>query len=408
MKPFQIIHSKGKSISDPVECVGIFLLIVGLLLFVPKLKYFYLWQVMYGYLFFLGWFSWTFLEYMCHRFLWHSKQGNKANSHSDTFNHQYHHQHPTEIKMPVLSRYVLVAGGLSLVFVSIWIHNCFTVLVGFVCGFTIYRFTHLLLHKKFMQKVFPKKVRYHIYHHCKYPDKCFGITVTWWDDIFGTVPTKKEISPRVIDFYFGEKIQKQTSMLKKEIVVLTILLSFHFYCYAQEKALHYDVVRNGNVIGYVNVLEKINQDKAYWELKSDVNTKFIFSYSNYISDIVLFKDGLMVLGQYYQKENNKQTKWEIRADGNYFKMVSNGKPDSQNFMAVHNHYLQLFFHCPGTLTKIFSNHFHQFLDLKKVAPNKYRLSLPDGDYNYFTYKNGICTQVDIERTFFTIHFVLKE
>jgi hypothetical protein len=406
MKAFQNIQGR-KSINDPVECIQKFLLIVGILLLFSKLKNHYPWQIKYGYLFFLGWFTWTFFEYKCHRFAWHSKQGNKDNSQSDTFNHQYHHQHPTEIKMSVLSRYLLVAGTLLLVSFSVWIHNYFTVVVGFVCGYTIYTFTHWLLHKKFTQKVFPKKVRYHIYHHCKYPDKCFGISVTWWDDLFGSVPAKKEISPKVIDFYFGKKISHHVAGMKK-VILLLAFLHFQSFTSAQEKTLQYDVTRNGNVIGYVKVLEKINEDNAYWELKSDVNTRFILSYSNYISDVVLFKDGVMVLGQYYQKENNKETKWEIKADGNYFKMVSNGKPDSQNFMPVHNHYLQLFFHCPETLTKIFSNHYHRYLELKQVAANKYRLSLPDGDYNYYTYKNGICSQVDIERTFFTIHFVLKK
>lgn len=406
MKAFQNIQIRRKSIDTPVERVQLFLLILGLLLLVSKLKDYYRWEIKYAYLFFLGWFTWTFFEYMCHRFAWHSKQGNKANSKSDTFNHQYHH-HPTEIKMSVFSRYLFVAATLLLVSISVWIHNYFTVVVDFICGFTIYTFTHWLLHKIFTQKVFPKKVRSHIYHHCKYPDKCFGITVTWWDDIFGTVRSKKEISPRVIDFYFGNTIAHHVTGVKKAILILAFL-HLQSGTSAQEKTLQYDVTRNGNVIGYVKVLEKINEGQAYWELKSDVNTKFIFSYSNYISDIVLFKDGIMVLGQYYQKENNKQTKWEIRADGNYFKMVSNGKPDSQSFIAVQNHYLQLFFHCPETLTKIFSNHYHQYLELKKVAANKYCLALPDGDYNYYTYENGICSRVDIERTFFTIHFVLRK
>lgn len=406
MKQFQIIREKGKSVDDPVECSRVFLLVLGLLLFAVKLKYLHVWQVMYVYLFFLGWFAWTFAEYIFHRFAWHGKQGN-TNSKKDIFNHSYHHQHPSELKMTKITRYFLVAVSLILIFLSIWIHTYLTTLVGFFCGFTAYNFMHLLLHKKFTQRLFPKKVRYHIYHHCKHPDKCFGVSITLWDDLFGTVPTKKEISPKVIDFYFGQKISHQMTGVKKAILFFAFL-HLQSCTLAQEKTLQYDVTRNGNVIGYVKVLEKINEREAYWELKSDVNTKFILSYSNYISDIVLFNDGVMVFGQYYQKENNKETKWKIRADGNYFKMVSNGKADSQSFMAVHNHYLQLFFHCPGPVTKIFSNHFHQFLELKKVAENKYSLALPDGDYNYYTYENGICSRVDIERTFFTIHFVLRK
>ena len=46
--------------------------------------------------------------------------------------------------------------------------------------------------------------------------------------------------------------------------------------------------------------------------------------------------------------------------------------------------------------------------LGKVEENKYRLSLPDGNYNYYIYKNGLCTRVDIERTFFTVQFLLRK
>jgi hypothetical protein len=70
--------------------------------------------------------------------------------------------------------------------------------------------------------------------------------------------------------------------------------------------------------------------------------------------------------------------------------------------------LQLYGNSPGTDIKVYSNHFQQLLDLKKVAENTYRLTLPDGNSNYYHYKNGICTQVDVERALFTIHFVLRK
>lgn len=166
MNPFYNILNKRKSVDDPVECIGIFSIILFAFLLVARLVHHYSWQLLYGYLFFLGWFSWTFFEYMLHRFVWHSKRTNKRDSETDTFNHLYHHQHPAEIRITYLKRALLVTGSLILVLISIWIHNYFTILVGFICGFTTYNLTHLLLHKKFMQKVFAKNVRY-----CKLPQK---------------------------------------------------------------------------------------------------------------------------------------------------------------------------------------------------------------------------------------------
>ena len=414
MKPFQ---NNKKSIGDPVVCVIMFLLIIGLSLLVAKLKYYYLWQIVYGYLFFLGWFSWTFLEYMFHRFIWHSKSSNpndkkvnKNDSQNDTFSHLYHHQHPTEIRMNNVTRSLLVAGSIVLDFISIWIYNCITILVGFVCGFTTYNLTHFFLHKKLVQKIFPKKVRYHIYHHCKYSDKCFGISVTWWDDLFGTAPTQKNVlQSGVIDFYFGEIIHKQSNVLKKKVIILLILLFSHFYSVAQEKILQYDVTRNGNVIGFLKITEKTKGNIVFLELKSEVKTKqLLFSYSSSVTEDVIFEDGIMIYSFYYKRENGKKTSVEAKKTGGYFNIIDNGNVSLAHYKSVRNNTLQLYCNSPGLDTEAFSNHFQQFLDLKKVAENRYRLTLPNGNCNYYHYKNGVCDQVDIERTFFTIHFLLRK
>ena len=71
---------------------------------------------------------------------------------------------------------------------------------------------------------------YPIYHHCKYPDKCFGISATWWDDILGTAPPNKGIiSQKVIDFYFKKE---KTSLQKPSVQGLKTNKN---YC----KILHY-------------------------------------------------------------------------------------------------------------------------------------------------------------------------
>jgi hypothetical protein len=60
------------------------------------------------------------------------------------------------------------------------------------------------------------------------------------------------------------------------------------------------------------------------------------------------------------------------------------------------------------ITKVYSDNYQKLLDLKKVDEHKYRLTLPDGNYNYYTYRDGVCCKVDVERTFFTLQFVLRD
>ena len=377
-------------------------------LIVGDFKFNFTWQIRYGYLFFLGWFSWTFLEYVFHRFVWHSKTTNSANSKTDTSSHLYHHQHPTKIKMSRLTRFLLICGSVLLVFLSICMRDYFAIIAGFVCGFTIYNLTHWLLHQKFSQKNFPKKVRYHIYHHCRYPDKCFGISVSWWDDFFGTVPKKESmIPPKIIDFYFREKIKKETTPILKELLILMILLCANFHSPAQEKSFHYDVIKNGKVIGFVNVSQKTNGNTTMLELKSRVKATWLaFEYNSDITENVVFKDGIMIYSFYYKKENGKETRVETEKNGDYVNVVDNGQTSLNYQTPVRYNTVQLYFDSPGMITSAYSNHFRQFLELKKVTTNRYRLTMPNNNYNYFNYQNGKCIQVDVERILFTLHFVL--
>ena len=178
-------------------------------------------------LFFTGWFAWTFLEYLAHRYLMHQKHNEKQLL---DFKHTHHHTHPTDIQISAFQRCVLLSGCTVLMALSIWFNNYFTIAAGFLCGFAGYTIMHFLLHKKMMQTFLKKMVNYHIYHHCKYPDKCFGISATWWDDLLGTAPPNKGfISQKVIDFYFKKE---KTSLQKTSLQGLKTNKN---YC----KILHY-------------------------------------------------------------------------------------------------------------------------------------------------------------------------
>ncbi len=157
-----------------------------------------------------GFFAWTFFEYMTHRYLMHTK--NKEKSKID-LNHKYHHLHSTEIKLSGIQRCILCFAGIMLLFITIWMDNYFTLITGFLFGLPAYAIMHFFLHQNLTQKIIYKHVQYHIYHHCKYPDKCIGITVTWWDDLFGSVPVRpSKIPQRIIDFYFGNENDKIESL----------------------------------------------------------------------------------------------------------------------------------------------------------------------------------------------------
>ena len=204
MIPAQTFGSKDTRKHDPpMDCVIVFAIIfIPLLLISISLKYYDL-IIFHIALFFTGWVGWTFCEYMTHRYLMHS--ANKETRLID-LNHAHHHTHPANINISGMLRCLLFIGSIILLIISIWMNNFFTLAAGILCSLPGYALMHFFLHQKIAAEIFGKLVKYHIYHHCKYPDKCFGISVTWWDDLFGTIPLNPGvISQRVIDFYLGHE-----------------------------------------------------------------------------------------------------------------------------------------------------------------------------------------------------------
>ncbi len=154
-------------------------------------------------LFLTGFISFTFLEYIAHRFWMHGKENKRPGSSLER--HMDHHRHPTELKITTGLRTVLLTVDLLVVFFSFAFDNYFTFFAGLYNGFVSYCFMHYFLHQPGSGKVFPRLQVAHIHHHCKYPDRCFGVCTVCWDRVFNTsVPREVKIPPRVIAFYFGK------------------------------------------------------------------------------------------------------------------------------------------------------------------------------------------------------------
>lgn len=192
---------KDISIQEQLKCFGVFLFIVLPLLLTS------IFLVRTPVLFFLlnflpGLLSWTYLEYHLHRFWTHNK--NADSSKHAYQRHLHHHKHPTEIKVTSAQRIILLSVSILLFSLSIIWNNYFTIPVAFVIGFSYSFFSHWILHQSWSVKIFPHLHRFHIHHHCKYPDRCFGFSTIFWDLIFQTTPPKDAvITERIIQFYYG-------------------------------------------------------------------------------------------------------------------------------------------------------------------------------------------------------------
>ncbi|MFV0572919.1 MAG: sterol desaturase family protein [Xanthomarina gelatinilytica] len=150
-------------------------------------------------LFVFGLFFWTFAEYMLHRFVFHWVTEAKWSQRFHFIMHGAHHHYPTDkesLLLPPVPRIILASLLFWMFYVFFWMIGYSDLVYGFFPGFFIgylmYSFVHRATHVMRPPKRFRDLWHHHSLHHYKYPNKAFGVSNTFWDRVFGTMPPKKE------------------------------------------------------------------------------------------------------------------------------------------------------------------------------------------------------------------------
>ncbi|XP_077165956.1 fatty acid 2-hydroxylase [Paroedura picta] len=144
-------------------------------------------------IFVAGMFTWSFLEYSIHRFLFHMTPPSSS-YYLITLHFMLHGQHH---KSPFdASRLVFPppAAGLIIYALYVFINSVFpeafatTLFAGGLFGYVLYDMTHYYLHYGSPEKgTYMYKLKaYHVKHHFEHQKAGFGITSTFWDHPFQT------------------------------------------------------------------------------------------------------------------------------------------------------------------------------------------------------------------------------
>lgn len=148
-------------------------------------------------IFFFALLFWTLAEYILHRYLFHWISENKLIQRFHFIMHGSHHLFPRDegrLLMPPVPG-VLMASILFAIFYIIFTLLNIQVYTwaffpGFFLGYLLYSFLHRATHVSKPPKRFKYLWKHHSLHHYKYPDKAFGVSNTFWDHVFGTMPPK--------------------------------------------------------------------------------------------------------------------------------------------------------------------------------------------------------------------------
>lgn len=144
-------------------------------------------------LFLIGFFSFTLVEYIMHRFLFHLKPTSKGKEKFAYAVHGVHHEYPKDrdrLAMPIPMA-IALATTFFLLFRLILGNLVYGFLPGFYIGYITYLWIHYMVHAFQPPKNFWKVLWvHHGIHHYKDPERAFGVSSIFWDIVFGTMPKK--------------------------------------------------------------------------------------------------------------------------------------------------------------------------------------------------------------------------
>ncbi len=134
--------------------------------------------------------SWTFTEYILHRFLFHFHPTGKLAKRIHFIFHGVHHDYPNDVLRLVMPPAVSIPLAFLFYFTFYFLLGPALVslyFVGFVLGYLFYDISHYAIHHfNFRNKFWFQLKRHHMLHHYQDDKVGFGVSSKLWDIVFKT------------------------------------------------------------------------------------------------------------------------------------------------------------------------------------------------------------------------------
>ena len=161
---------------------------------------------------------WTLFEYFAHRYLFHYEPSSDWGKRIVYIFHGNHHEYPRDrmrLFMPPVPSILLAAIVFGLIYGFSFLltgsgRYTFMFFPGFIVGYLLYVSMHYAIHAFAPPKALKGVWRNHHLHHYKYPEKAFGVSSSFWDIVFGTLPAEEEKAGR----FKGEQEQRTVTTEK--------------------------------------------------------------------------------------------------------------------------------------------------------------------------------------------------
>lgn len=157
----------------------------------------------------------------------------------------------------------------------------------------------------------------------------------------------------------------------------------------------------------VSAFKKTDNGTVSLRIESDFNFPMLVPISIRSVEEAAFINGTMMSSSVNRRVNGKEKlNQKLVSRGNSYEWARNDSHEIPTF-PIRFSVVSLYFEEPKNQLTIFSDALGTTVPIKQIRKGTYRLDLPNGNFNYYNYVNGICTMIEIHHSFFEIQFVLK-
>ena len=195
---------------------------------------------------------------------------------------------------------------------------------------------------------------------------------------------------------------------RKYILLFVFLLLACVIAFSQANQLRYSIKRKGSQVGTISFFQQFIGSKRIFRTESEVKTRMLFLFTAIGREESVYENGVLLSSSVYQKLNGseKLNKKTMLVGRNY--VVYDGKnPETLTNYPISFNMICLFAMEPAAVSKVYSDRFQQFLDIQTVKNHQYRIKFPDGNFNEYFYRDGLCTRVEVHHSLYRSSFELK-
>jgi hypothetical protein len=215
-------------------------------------------------------------------------------------------------------------------------------------------------------------------------------------------PGKKAPAPPEVFKKFSGSLPRYIS-----IAIITILLLLAFNGHSQTRSLNYQVIRNGSKVGSLQFTQSTVAGMHYLKMESEVKIKFIFTFTVNVKEEAVYSNGVLLRSSIYRQMNgSEKANKQLQAGNNQYILHAGKNSEVKKNYPITYNMLSLYSMEPLGVDKVYSDSFETFVAIQKAGEHRYKISLPDGNYNYYYYKQGILYLVEVHHSLYSANIVL--